>query len=172
MVGGSKAVVDRFLAAANAHDTDAAVACLSEHFECRGSDGFRLDREQMRVWLGWEVVMRYAYALSQVEDLGESLTAVMTEESELYRLLRMEPQRVRLRFEVRGDLIDVQEFEPLQSGCLGDALRPFLDWVGREHPSALCGCRQGDAPVFSRKSAERWLPLLREWRASTDVAAG
>ena len=85
MVGGSKAVVDRVLAAANAHDTDAAAACLSEHF-------------------AWEVVMRYAYELSQVKDLGESLTAVMTEESELYRLLRMKPQRVRLRFEVRGDL--------------------------------------------------------------------
>jgi len=173
MVGGSKAVVDRFLAAANAHDIDATVACLSDQFECRGSDGLRLDRGQMRTWLGWEVVMRYAYALSQVKDLGESLTAVMTEESELYRLLRMEPQRVQLRFEVSGDLIVVQEFEPLPSGpSFEAALRPFLDWVDRERPGALDGCRRGDAPVFSRASAERWLLLLRDWRASADAAAG
>ncbi len=169
MIGSSKAVVERFLAAANDHDIDATVACLSEQFECRGWDGLRLNREQMRVWLGWEIVMSYAYELSGVKELGESLTAVMTEESELYRLLRMEPQRVRLRFEVRGDLIQVQEFEPLPSGTsLGDALKPFLDWADRERPSALDGWRQGAEPVVNRESAERWLSLLREWSASRE----
>ena len=167
MAGGPRAVVDRFLAAANDHDVDATVACLSERFECRGSDGLRLNREQMRVWLGWEIVMSHAYELSDVSELGESLTAAMTEESELYRLLRMQPQRVRLRFEVSGDLIQVQEFEPIPSGpSLGEALAPFLDWVDRERPSALDGWRQGDEPMVNGESAARWLSLLREWSAS------
>lgn len=162
-------MVERFLAAANAHDIDATVACLSEQFECRGSDGLRLNREQMRVWLGWETVMDYAYELSDVQELGASLGAVMTEQSELHRLLRMRPGRVRLRFEVRDGLIHLQEFEPIPSGpSLAEALAPFLDWVDRERPSALHGWRQGAEPVVNRESAERWLSLLREWSASPE----
>ena len=163
-------IVRTFFSAYNDHDVELTLAVVAEDFVLRDRDStFRMDRAQLAVMLGWDVVMQGVATIESLRVDGEQVHVIASETNEFQRLLDVPPWRLSARFHVSGELIreEVLEELPREGRTWQQALPPVVEWAQAHRPGMLHGIYENGSPVFSADSAKRWITLLRDWNATT-----
>jgi hypothetical protein len=166
--GCHKCAVKTYVNAVNARDVDKAVSLFAETVTLTGPGReTRLDKNGVREMLGWDAA---THASVNYEDLvwdGDVVRGSFTERNDFYALLGLAEHRFRLVFRFEDDLIREIRLVPDEASgsTVSDALEPFLAWASSRHPETLETIYPGGEFVYDADSAEKWLALLREWRA-------
>jgi len=166
--GCLKCTVKTYVNAVNAGDMDKAVSLFAETVELTGPDRkTTLDRGGVRELLGWDAVTHASVEYRDLEWEGDVVRGLFTERNDFYTLLGLAERRFRLVFRFENDLIREIRLAPDEAwgSRMSEALEPFLDWASSRHPETLEAIYPGGQFVYDSDSAEKWLALLREWRA-------
>lgn len=166
--GCLKCAVKTYVNAVNAGDVDKAVSLFAATVELTGSDRkTTLDRNGVRAMLGWDAVTHASVEYQDLEWEGNVVRGLFTERNDFYTLLGLAERRFRLVFRFENDLIREVRLAPDEASgsTVSEALEPFLDWASSRHPETLEAIYPGGRFVYDADSAEKWLALLREWRA-------
>ena len=159
-------VVRRFLEAYNGQDMTFAAGLLADDYIFQDEKKtFSLARDQIVVFFGWDAVMKGTVEWNEMTSRGSDVSVVLTETNLFQRLLDVAPFRYRVTYTVREGRISNQILEELPGTgpSWQEALKPVLRWVTEKDPDALDGILRDGSPVFTEKSARRWLPILRAW---------
>lgn len=163
-----RSVVEAFLAAANRHDREAALALLAEDYVFRETGSLQgMDREDMGDLFAWDEVIE-SRAHYEALEVGEGeIVGVFSETNALYRALGIPRTSCRLTFRLRDGLITEQIIEQVlgEGPTFEEALAPFLEWAEENSPDDVEQLLPDGALVFNPRMAARWLVLLDRWRA-------
>jgi hypothetical protein len=163
-----KCAVKTYVNAVNARDVDKAVALFAEEVELAGPDWeTTLNKDGVREMLGWDAVTHATFDYEDLESEGDFVRGLFTERNDFYALLGLSEHRFRLVFRFENDLIREIRLAPNEASesTVSEALEPFLAWASSRHPATLEAIYPGGKFVYDAESAEKWLALLREWRA-------
>jgi hypothetical protein len=167
--GCLECAVKTYVKALNARDLDKVVSLFADEVEWAGPDWRKtLDKNGVREMLGWDAATHASVAYENLEWEGDVVRGLFTERNDFYALLGLDEQRFRLVFRFEDDLIREIRLAPddASGSTLSKALEPFLAWASSRHPDRLEAIYPGGQFVYDADSAEKWLALLREWRAS------
>lgn len=163
------AIVRNFLAAADAHDVEAALGLLHEEFEFRDAEGsFRIDRESFRPLLAWDVAVDHRAESTITGVRGDTVAVALHETNDFLELLGIGPVRQEADFVVREGAIRtiVTRPDPGFFPRFEAALAPVLAWARRARPETLDRLLEEGALVYDGERGRLWLELLREARAA------
>jgi hypothetical protein len=166
--GCLECAVKTYVRAVNAGDVDKAVSLFAETVELIGPDRkTTLDRNGVRAMLGWDAATHASVEYRDLEWEGDVVRGRFTERNDFYTLLGLAEHRFHLVFRFENDLIREIRLAPEEASgsTVSEALEPFLDWASSRHPETLAAIYPGGQFVYDSDSAEKWLALLREWRA-------
>lgn len=163
--------VRSFLAAANAHEVEVALAHLAPDYrflESGAESG--IDRDGMRTIFEWDAVLDSEALEETMQASGDRVEGEFLERNALYRGLGIEETRCRLVFRVEDGRIAEQVITQLpQDGpSFDEAVTPFLEWLGEEDPDAFEELMPEGEIEFRADLAKRWLALVERWRADRD----
>ena len=161
--------VKTYVNAVNARDVDKAVSLFADQVKLAGPDWEQtLDKRGVREMLGWDAVTHASVAYEDLEWEGDVVRGLFTERNDFYALLGLAEHRFRLVFRFENELIREIRLAPdaASGSTVSEALEPFLAWASSRHAESLEAIYPGGKFVYDADSAETWLALLREWRAS------
>ena len=168
------AVVRAYLDAMRAMDPDGMNAALAEDYRLVDSDGSsRLhDRALSRVITEWErgVHARWSYRI--LSERGDTITALLEEESDYFMLLGLE-RGVQVRsYVVRNGKVQTSfgHLFVTAKSSQAEALQQFKSWlratVAQPHP-ALIG--PAGNLLLTKESAQPMIYWMGRWRAEVDA---
>jgi hypothetical protein len=169
-----KCRVKGFVGAMRSGDVDRSVSYLARDFELQSSGGGqRIDRDAMRSILEWDAALHGKMTFADLEWEDDIVRGTFTEWNDLYELLGIEPQRYRIEFRFRGDLIREQIYEVLDSDgpSMDEALEPVIEWAAADRPADLEAIYPDGRRVYTADAATGWVELVRAWRAASGLAA-
>lgn len=164
-----EATVREFLAAADAHDVDAAWALLDEAFEFRDPEGtFRVGREGFRPLLEWDAAVDRRGTATITDVRGDTVPVVIEETNDFLAALGIGPVRSEADVVARDGTIRALVLSPNPAffARVDSALEPVLEWAGRERPDELDRLLVNGSPVYDGERGRRWIELLEEARAA------
>jgi hypothetical protein len=164
---GHQAVFRSFVDAMDRHDVDAQYAHYAEGMAYL-AEGRRVppNRERERANREFEAAGQARWSHAVLGGGLDNLTALLTEDLELYRALGVGPRssRRRVRF-VKGRISEMEATEWTQAGRPYEGARDaFRDWLVREQPQAAAALSDADGLVFDARTAAPLAALAREWR--------
>jgi YD repeat-containing protein len=111
---------------------------------------------------------RSAYSDIQIKE--NTISTVLTEQNDFYKVLGVSERRYQLTFVYDGQgLIKETTLEKSLSSLesFDAALKPALEWARKERPGELAEIYPNDNFVYNTQMAKRWLRLLYDWRKAT-----
>ncbi len=168
-----QATVATYFDALSAHDLDRAAARLADDFEMRfEAGGFVMDKPAMLAALGWDVGANGSFAYQFAAGDGETVRARIVERNEFLELIGLEPLEADMTFAVRDGKITRGTYAAAGAsadpGAVSAALAPAVAWARAHRPDELEAIYPDGSIRYSRQSAERWVALLKDWRAAPD----
>jgi len=163
-----RSVVEAFLAAANAHDREVALALLADDYVFREAGSLQgMDRDDMADLFAWDEVIESRAHYEALEVSEGEIRGIFSETNALYRALGIPRTSCQLTFRLRSLQITEQIIEQVlgDGPSFEEALAPFLEWLEENSPEDVDRLLPDGALVFSPKMARRWLVLLDRWRA-------
>ena len=129
-----------------------------------------LDRDGLRKMLGWDAATGTVMSHEALKWEDDIVRGRFTERNEFYELLGIEERHYDLTFSFENKRIREIRLVPVADAgpTLDEAMRPFLDWAATRHASALGQIYPDRRFVFDEISADKWLTLLRQWRATQE----
>lgn len=164
----ARSLVEAFLAAANDHDVEAALAFLADDYVFRELGALQgMDRAAMADLFGWDAVVESLAHYDALEAEATEIRGIFSETNALYRALGIPRTSCRLTFRIRGGKISEQIIEEVlgEGPSFDDALEPFLEWAEDAAPGEVDELLPDGEIVFTAAMARRWLALLERWRA-------
>jgi len=166
-----KDTVELYREAANRHQVEDALSYLAEDFTLRfvGTD-FELSKSDVGRALGWDAGASGHITWEKVSSEADSATYEGRETNDFLQLIGIEELRFRSTFQLNGDgKLIRQHYESLpgQYPSVEDAMKPAVEWASRHRPSELQEIYPNGRLEYSEEMAQRWVMLLREWRAAT-----
>lgn len=163
-------VVEQYLTHVSAHQIDLAMACLSDafHLEFAGSD-FKMSKDGARQALEWDVGTNGQLSWTTTEAAADHVQVVGYESNDFLQLLGIGNLNFRARFDVDDDVIVRQVHEVDWGGkSVEEALKPVVSWAAANEPDELAAIYPEGRLAYTRESGQRWVAMLRRWRAATD----
>jgi len=169
-----KCKVKGLVGAMRAGDVDRSMSFLAEDFELRDVAGDqRIDHEAMPEVLRWNAALNSKLTFSDLEWEGDTVRGLFTETNDLLDLLGIESRRFKIEFQFSGDLIRQQVLDvmPSDGPSMEKALEPFLEWASASRADDLQTIYPDGRWVYRASTADRWIELVRDWRADSEVAS-
>jgi hypothetical protein len=93
---------------------------------------------------------------------------VVTENNDFFRLLRLDGQKLRVKFIVKDGKLKEEILESIfkTNPPYEEALQPAIEWARTHRPRDLARAYPSGKMVFNGTAAKAWASLLREWRYS------
>jgi hypothetical protein len=168
--------LDRYRDARQRGDADAQRALLSDDsriwFEQREGPGTPRTVSGDGPWSAWDREMGSSSTVESVDTEWDTVTKVVAETNDYYRLLDRKPARIRLTYWFDGDrriegflVQGIDDGEPD-----GGSREAFLEWARRHHRDEIDSLLDGDRVVPSAANARRWRALLLEWRREAGLS--
>lgn len=163
--------VNAFRSAVKSGDTEAAAGFLTADprvwFDKKEGPGRPLTVEG-GPWRHWDRFFNSTSTADGFEVRGDTVTYVITETNDYYKLIEREPSKVRITYYMTHDRKIAGR---LVSGVPGvkrspDRLKQFETWQALHHPDATAELAFGTNNPPTVECARRWKDLLVEWRAA------
>ncbi len=145
------------------------MSCLSETFqlEFAGTD-FTMPKASARRALEWDVGTNGQVEWEIERVTTQEVRIVGHETNDFLQLIGIGKLAFRSRFEVSAGVITQQVHEvDWGDTSIDEALRPAVEWATAREPDELAAIYPEGRLEYTRDMGERWVSLLRRWRAAT-----
>jgi hypothetical protein len=101
-----------------------------------------------------------------IEEGPESAVVLVTESNDFFRLLKLDGQKLRVKFIVKGEQLKEEIVESIlkMEPPYEEALQPAIEWAQAHRPQDLARAYPNGRMVFNDTTAKAWASLLKEWR--------
>jgi hypothetical protein len=166
-----EAVARAYVEALNRGDVDAALELTDEDFVLNPElDSSLSRRPQARQVLEWRAALneRWRILSWRYNSSQREVHAVVEITNDAWMLIDSRPV-VEVVLVIRTGYLIVEQAR-IESKELRRALRPFLEWASADRPAELGRVWRDRGPRWGADPARGLLALLREWRATREVA--
>lgn len=165
-------IVTAYLDALATHDLDAATDLLSDDFRMVFTDfGFEAEKGDVVTMLGWDVGTNGRFRYEFDPAPGDTLQVVLVERNAFLDHLGLDPIEAEMGFTVSNEAIARITYRTDSASAnpdvISQALAPAVAWAREHRPGLLDEIYPNGSIRYSRWSAEQWVQLLRDWRASS-----
>jgi len=155
----------------NSHDLQVVLSCLAADYEFKvANSNYKVAKKDIIGQLEWDFAMNASSAYSDIQIKGNTISTVLTEQNDFYKAIGVSERKFGFTF-VYDDkgLIKEVILEKSLSGfeAFDAALKPALEWAGKERPGELAEIYPNNNFVYNTQMAKRWLRLLSDWHKAT-----
>jgi|SoiMethySBSTD1v2_1073268.scaffolds.fasta_scaffold01796_3 hypothetical protein len=165
---GLKERFEAYRRAYNQHDSKAVLSFLAPDYEFKvAKSTYKVAKKDLSGLLEWDFATNAHTTYSDVEEKGNAISAVLTEQNDFYKSIGISERKYRFTFIYsEAGLIKEAILEQALSDAASfeAALKPALDWARKERPQELSEIYPEGRFIYNRQMAKRWLALLQDWR--------
>lgn len=170
------ATVEVYLRALNQHDLKAAGELLSDDVAMVfvGTE-YKMNKPQIMDALSWDVGTNGEFSYEILNAELEQVVLELAEINDFLRLLDMPPLQAQMQFTVNErSLIQSISYESKGTASADPksvhrALEEPVDWARTNAREELDAIYPDGQLHYTRKSGERWVRLLRDWKDSMNL---
>jgi hypothetical protein len=162
-------VVKGYFRSANRHDATGMLSYCGDDFVFRDERSqFRVSKRDLRPSLEWDAVLHGKMTYEVIEEGPESAVVDVSENNDFFRLLRLDGQKLRVKFIVKDGMLKEEILESIfkTNPPYEEALQPAIEWARTHRPRDLARAYPSGKMVFNGTTAKAWASLLKEWRHS------
>lgn len=161
---------EAYMKAVNDHDIEKALTFLSENFKLTFTDyDFSIDKKGFVDVLGWDKGVNGRISWKGLEVEGYSIKGRFTEQNDFFRLIGIDGLQATMVywFNTPG-LIVKQAYTPLSGQPSSrEKMQPAVEWAKKNRPEELKAIYPQGQMQYNQEMGERWVALLKEWKAAT-----
>lgn len=167
--------LNAYVKALNLHNLEQVISFLAEDFRLEVVDyGSTMTKAQTLAALEWDAGTNGHMSYDDLEVEGHRVTGIFTEVNDFLTLVGIEALQSQNTyvFDEQGRISEQRCRMLPNQPSFQEAMEPAVVWATVHRAEELAEIYPENRMIYSRKMAQRWVRLLREWHQATDAGRG